>query len=127
MKKFITLLTLLVVVAMAQTPIKVVNGNGIQTLGYNYNSGMVTLTNTAALLTSATVAVKILHCANITGGAVTLTITDNQGSPVTYWSAVSVAANSVMVVNYGDPGLVMQGVKWNASASSSLNCQLEGI
>lgn len=127
MKKFIVLLTLLVVVVMAQTPVKIVNGNGVQTIGYNYNSGMVTLPSSATLLTANTVAVKIIHCANTTGGALTLTITDNQGSPATYWPSVQIAANSVMVANYGDPGLVMAGIKWNASAGSSVNCQIEGI
>ena len=127
MMKFILLLLTIVSLTLAQSSVKIVNGDGTQTVGYNYNSGMTTLTNSAAVLTTSTIAVKIIHCANTTAGAVTLTITDNQGSPVTYWPAVSMAANSVMVVNYGDPGLTMLGVKWNASAGSSINCQLVGL
>lgn len=125
MKKIITLLLLIIIPAAAQPPVRIVNPDGSQTVGQNFNSGIVTLTNSAAALTALTTKVKILHCANTTGGAITLTITDTAGN--SYWPAVSMAANSVLVANYGDPGLIMVGIKWNASANSSINCQLEGL
>lgn len=92
----------------------------------DYDSGMTTLTNSAALLTSSTVLVTNIYCANTTAGAVTVTITDNQGSPQVYIPTVSMAAHSTQqFINVGK-GVQMLGIKWNASAGASINCQIAG-
>ena len=123
---------LMVAGAFGQQARKLVDGNWnelqIAAGGKSYNSGMVTLTDSAAVLTAVTTKVQLIFCANVTSGAVTLTITDNQTSPKTYFATVSLAANSSILVHSSTVGLPFaSGIKWNASAGASLNCQVVGV
>jgi len=54
---------------------------------------------------------------NTTAGALTVTITDKQASPLAFLSAVSIAANSTYVIE--TPGLryMPGGISWSASGS----------
>jgi len=131
MKKLIIGLILLSGVCFAQVPVKTVDGNGKERItaasGVAYDSGMVAVTNSATTLTATTTTVQVIHCLNSTAGAVTLTITDNAGSPITYFPAVSMAANSVLVANYGTTGLPYAGVKLTAGSNSAITCRFIGV
>jgi hypothetical protein len=116
---------------LAQIPVKITDGSTNERItaaaGKSYDSTITTLTNSAVVLTGTKTYVQLIFCANTTAGAVTLTITDNQGSPATYFPAVSLPANSVTALYNSPIGLPMQGIKWNASANNSVNCQLVGV
>jgi hypothetical protein len=115
---------------LAQAPIKAVNGLGKELIlgaaGKVYNSNLTAVTTTPTAFTATTTKVQVIHCTNITAGAVTVTIED--GNDVDYFTATSMAANSVMVVQYGTVGLTYtSGIKFSASANSSIKCQVEGV
>jgi hypothetical protein len=135
MKKLLEILGIMAVVVglgFGQQPTKLVDGGGnelqIAGGGRAYNSGMTLLTDSAVVVTAVTTKVQLIFCANIAVGAVTLTITDNQTSAKTYFNAVSIAANSSVLVHSSTVGLPFaSGIKWNASATNSLNCQIVGV
>jgi hypothetical protein len=131
-KKLMVIGLLLGGVVFGQAPTKLVDGGGnelqIAGGGKSYNSGMVTLTDSLTAATAVTTKVQLIFCANVTAGAVTLTITDNQTSAKTYFAAVSLSANSSVLVHSSTVGLPFaSGIKWNASAAASLNCQIVGV
>lgn len=81
-------------------------GNGIAAI--STNSTAVTTTDTW---------VKQIVVANTTGGAVTLLVTDGQGSPVTLVPTVSLAANTLYVTVFPDYVKLTSGVKWQAGSA----------
>ena len=103
-------------------PVKITGGDS----GTRYDSGITTLTTSLTVLTSNTTHVYAVFCANTTGTAATVTITDNQGSAKTYYSAVSLAANSVSLMHVPVGLTFLNGIKWNAGTSSAINCQIIG-
>lgn len=112
----------------AQT--KLVDGNGneyiLAAAGAKYNSGLTTVSASLTAVTSTTTKVQIIHCTNTTGSAATLTVANGAGTE--YFTTVSVAANSVMVVHYGTVGLTYTGgVKLQSGTASALKCQIEGV
>lgn len=116
----------------AQVPVKPTDGAGNERVfsaaGKVYDSTMITLPTSETAVTAVTTSVQFIHCANTTGSAVTFTLKDNQGTPKTYFAAVSVAANSVLTVHYGPIGLPMSGgIRWAAGTGSALNCQIVGV
>ena len=133
MIKNILLIGLMVGIGLfGQGPVKLVNGLGselqISAGGNSYDSGMTLLPATLTALTASTTKVQLIFCANIAAGAVTLTITDNQTSAKTYFNAVSIAANTSVLVHSSTVGLPFaSGIKWTASATNSLNCQVVGV
>lgn len=98
------------------------------TLGFTnvFNVYMVALPASATTATATTGAYRFF-CSNTTVGAVTITITDNQGSPVTFVAAFSLGANSNARFPPGGDLLNMKGIKWNASAGASINCTVDGF
>jgi hypothetical protein len=71
--------------------------------------------------------VQLILCNNQTGSAATLTLTDGSGTPKTYFPAVSLAANSVVVLYSGVGFTMTTGIKWAAGTSSAIYCQIEGV
>ena len=97
----------------------------------DYDSGITLLpTGATALLTANTVMVSTIFCHNTSATtASTVTITDNQGSPVTYVPAVSLPASTnpasaVQFVN-GMKGIQMKGIRWSAQ-NATVDCQISG-
>lgn len=90
-----------------------------------YDSGMVAVTNSLTAVTSTTLFLRILHCLNTTAGAVTLQVTN--GNDVELFPPVSMAANSVLVGNWGDGITLTNGVKWVAGSNSAISCQIQGV
>lgn len=90
----------------------------------DFDSGITTLTNSLTALTTQQVLVTNIFCANTTAGAVTVTITNTAGTA--YVQAFSMAANSTAQFLNGGKGVIMAGIKWNAGANASVNCQIAG-
>lgn len=129
--KMIVIAVLLAVIAMAQLPVKQVDGTGTfvknGAAGREVTYGMQLVPTSSTAVTSTTTKVQVIFCANTTGGAVTLTITDNQGSPVTYYPAVSLPANSATLLHSGVGLTFTSGIKWSAGTVSAVYCQIEGV
>lgn len=95
-----------------------------QALGQKWHTGYVVFVPASpATITTSDVLLGGIWISNVTGGAVTLTITDGSthcgGSACQIWPVVSVAANSVVAFSFG--GLPASGgVKWTAGAGTSL-------
>lgn len=115
--------TILNLYASSNTTISTSNTGGFSTY---FNAYMQALPNSATTLTSVTGAYQI-YCNNTTAGAVTITITDNQGSPVSFVSTFSLAANSNVTFPPSNGYMQMQGVKWSAGAAASINCMVTGF
>ena len=90
----------------------------------DFDSGLVALPNSSTALTANTVLAQNIYCHNATGGAVTVTITNTAGTA--YVQAQSIPANSTVQLLNGGKGLQMAGIKWNASAAASVDCQIAG-
>jgi len=119
------------VMLMAQLPVKPVDGNGNEQMlgaaGKRVIYQLQAVPASSTVVVSSSIKVVTLFCNNTTGGAVTLTITDNQSSPYTYYPAVSVAANSVNMLVAQSGLSFTSGIKWSASSGSSIYCQIEGV
>ena len=123
---------LTVVVLCAQTPTKLVDGPGnelqLAAGGKYYNSGMILLTTSPVAFTTITTKAQLIFCGNETGSTVTVTITDNSGTPIKYFTAVAMAANSSMLLHASAVGLPFaSGIKLQASATNSISCQVVGV
>lgn len=116
--------------AAAQLPVRPVDGTNetmhISPAGTKTRYLMQAVPNSSTTVTASTIRVQVIICNNQTASAATVTITDNAGSPRTYYPTVSLAANSVAVL-YAGAGFTMEGIKWTASAATTIYCQIEGV
>lgn len=124
--------------AFGQTPVKTVDGNSservVASSGREVVVYLTAVPTSSAVATdgstslSSTIKVQLIYCINSTGTAATLTITDNQGSPVTYVPTVSLPANSVTGVYSSPIGLTLKsGLKWASGTSTAIYCQIQGL
>jgi hypothetical protein len=91
-----------------------------------YDSGMVALPTTSTAVTTTATCVNSVIFVNTTGATQTVTMTDNQGSPVTYLASFQIPANSTLV--YGlDYAKMANGIKWSATNATSVNAQIVGM
>lgn len=116
----------------AQGPIKLVDGTGAElrlaASGVAYDSGMTTVPDSATAVTAVTTKVQLIFCANISGSDATITITDNQSSPKTYFNAVTITKNQSMLLHTSAIGLPYRdGIKWTAGTASAISCQIVGV
>lgn len=115
----------------AQLPVRVVDRNNdvvqAEPAGTKYVALMQVVPNSTTVLTSTTTKVQLILCNNQTGSAATLTITDGSGTPKTYFPAVSVAANSVVMLYSGVGFTMTSGIKWSAGTATAIYCQIEGV
>jgi hypothetical protein len=89
------------------------------------DTGIIAVTNSSVDIVTSDFWLRRLHCVNTTGTAASLTIED--GDDNDYFTAVSIAANSVLVGNWGEVGIKMSnGLSWQSGTNLSLNCQAEG-
>ena len=77
-------------------------------------------------LTSADTCVFRLYINNKTAAAVTVTIEDRQGTPVSYSTGFSLPANSDIMREFGGMRFV-SGVKMTAGTAGALNARLLGV
>ena len=124
----------LATLALAQQPVKIVNGAGNEVVfgasgssGTRFTQYLTAITTGGVTMTSTATYVQLLFCTNTSATDRTLTVADTQGSPVTFFSTVNIPANSVVLLHAGAVGLYMQGLKITASANSALSCQAQGV
>lgn len=86
--------------------------------------GLQTVPGSATNLTSTDTMVFQVFLANKTAGAVTVTITDRQTSAKSLLGAVSVAANSSLILNFEEGVNLVGGLAWSASAASSIDAEI---
>ncbi len=114
---------------MAQAPVKPVDGLGNEQMlgpgGRRVITTMQVLTTSPVAAYSSTIKVVTLFCANNTGSAATVTITDGGSRP--FFTAVSMAANSSMQLVAGSGLTFTSGLTWQAGTSSAIYCQIEGV
>ena len=90
-----------------------------------YDSGAISMPTASTAVTSTATCVGAIVFINITGTTQSVTVTDNQGTPVTYLGSFQIPANSTFV--YGLQYVKMAaGIKWQAGAVSSVNAQIVG-
>jgi len=82
---------------------------------------------TPATICSTDAIIYQIVVANVTGGAVTFTVTDINTAPLDLLKTVSIAANSTSVLSFPEGVLMVGGIKWLAGASASLNGQIFGL
>ncbi len=122
---------LMSIVMMAQPSVKPVDGLGNEQMigpgGRRVIATMQTVPDSSTAIFTSTIKVVTLFCNNTTGTAASLTITDNQASPKTFFPAVSVAANSAMLLIAASGLTFTTGMKWSSGTTSALQCQVEGV
>lgn len=70
--------------------------------------------------------IDLILLSNFTGSAATVTLTDNQGTPLNMLNAVSIAANSTSLIVFPGGIFVDSGMQINASATSSIQAKWRG-
>ena len=91
-----------------------------------YDSGITTLPTTSTALTATATCVSSIVFVNTTASAQSVTITDNQGTPVAYLSGFQIPANSTFVYDLNSVKL-SGGIKWSAVNATSVNAQVIGF
>lgn len=89
-------------------------------------TGLVTIPSSAADLTTTDTVIFQITLANKTAGAITVTVLDKQSPPKTLLGAVSIAANTTLVLNFGEGVLMKKGVNWVASGALSIDADVFG-
>jgi len=90
-----------------------------------YDSGITALPTTSTAITATATCVNAVLFVNITGSAQTVTLSDNQGTPVPYLSSFQIPANSTLVYDLHYARLA-NGIKWQATNATSVNAQIVG-
>lgn len=88
----------------------------------NFDSGLVTLTDSLASITTDTIKGGVMVLCNITSSLRTVTLTNTAGTK--YMNAYPLQANMTIFIAFGRMSLA--GIKWNASALASVNGQFVG-
>ncbi len=91
------------------------------------DNSLVVLTNSAVAKISVDCWIFQLVFVNKTAGAVTVTVTDQNTTPLDLLTAVSLAANSTTVAVFPEGQYMPGGFKWNASANTSINASVVGF
>jgi hypothetical protein len=91
-----------------------------------YDSGMVSLPTASTAITSTATCVNGIIFVNSTGQNQTISVTDNQGTPVSYLASFAIPANSTFVYDLQYAKLA-SGIKWSATNATSVNAQIVGF
>ncbi len=101
--------------------------SAIRTTGQReLDNTLVVLTNSATAKISADCVIYQLVFNNKTAGAITVTVTDQNTSPLDLLTAISIPANTVEIVFFQEGQYMPGGFKWSASANSSINASVVG-
>jgi hypothetical protein len=90
-----------------------------------YDSGIVSMPATSTVVTATATCVNAVLFVNSTASAQTITLSDNQNTPVAYLSSFQIPANSTLVYDMHYARLA-SGIKWQATNGSSVNAQVIG-
>ena len=91
-----------------------------------YDSGMVSIPTASTAVTSTATCVNGIIFVNTTGSSQTISVTDNQGTPVSYLASFAIPANSTFVYDLQYAKLAA-GIKWSATNATSVNAQIVGF
>jgi hypothetical protein len=91
-----------------------------------YDSGMTTLPTSSTAVTSTATCVNAIVFVNTTASTQTVTVSDNQGTPLTYLSSFQLPANSTLVYDLQFVKM-SAGIKWSATNATSVNAQIIGF
>lgn len=91
-----------------------------------YDSGIVTLPTTSTAVTATATCINALVFVNTTATTQTVTVTDNQATPVSYLSSFQIPANSTFIYDLQYAKLA-GGVKWSATNATAVNAQIVGL
>jgi hypothetical protein len=91
-----------------------------------YDSGMLTIPTVSTAITASSTCVNGIIFVNTTGQGQTVSLTDNQGTPVTYLGGFTIPANSTFVYDLQYAKLAA-GIRWSAVNASSVNAQIVGF
>lgn len=92
----------------------------------SFDSGIVSLPTSSTVVTATATCVEAVLFINTTASTQTITLSDNQGSPVAYLNAFQVPANSTLVYELHHAKLA-NGIKWQATNATSVNAQIVGL
>lgn len=90
-------------------------------------TGLQTIPGSATDLTTSNTVIFQIVLVNKTAGAITVTILDKQGTPKTLFGAISIPANTTLTQSFGEGVLMLGGVRWSASAGSSIDADVFGM
>lgn len=105
---------------MADVQLRTAYSRTIDPAGLETDCAPVLVPNSAQVVFPADVDLVFLTLSNITGGAVTVTIKDQQGSPVAFMDTVSIAANSVQIFSMPRGRYFPGGMTWVAGSSNAI-------
>jgi hypothetical protein len=91
-----------------------------------YDSGIVTMPTTAAVVTGTATCVDAVLFVNTTASTQTVTLSDNQATPVTYLASFQIPANSTLVYDLHYARLA-NGIRWQATNATAVNAQVVGF
>lgn len=94
---------------------------------YEIMQALAVVPNSATDLSTTDSIIYQIVIANMTSGAITITITDKNTTPLDLMKAVSIAAFTTPVVAFPEGVLMKGGINWVASGASSLNGQIFGL
>jgi hypothetical protein len=81
---------------------------------------------TVATKVTGTQGIFWFYCNNTTGNAATITITDNQATPVSFVTAFSLPPNSDVTFPASNAYMLMKGIQWSQGTSGAINCLIQG-
>jgi hypothetical protein len=91
-----------------------------------FSKPLQAMPTSATAIAVATTCLLSIDISNTTGGALTVTITDNQGSPITWLNAVSMAAGETRSYNFPNGKNFTTGIKVTASGAG-ITYSAEGL
>jgi hypothetical protein len=91
-----------------------------------YDSGMVTVPASSTVVTATATCVNGIVFVNTTGQSQTISVTDNQATPMTYLFSFAIPANSTFVYDL-EHAKFAAGVRWSATNAGSVNAQIVGF
>jgi hypothetical protein len=91
-----------------------------------FDSGILSVPAAAVAVTAADTCVDAVVFVNTTAFSQSVTLTDNQSSPVAYLNAFQIPANSTLVYDLHHARLA-GGIRWQAAQAASLNAQIVGL
>jgi len=84
----------------------------------SYMGSLQAVPTSSTAITTKDTQIVSLYVFNPTSGAITFTLTDGQGSPVSAFSAYSMPAGGFIVIDDENGGIVLtSGMKWQAGGS----------
>jgi hypothetical protein len=93
------------------------SGIGLPDKAYRHEAAVAAAPTVVTAVTTHLTKIRVV---NTTAGAITFTMTNNEGSPVDKYTAVPIAANSILHEHFEVPEKMTSGIKLSASGAGLL-------